>query len=172
MADNASFPDDISTLWGDSVDGALEPARRTSTPNGHGATPAPRNGSSAEVPADDDDGITRLADALASRQADVVRQADLLRTRAELEDAFAQQLTAAGLAGSAADAEKMLDALAAMTGMLSALQADVTRLHAAVDGLREEATVLRRRTDRVRSLRGRSFPQPGGGSPAHDDSQG
>lgn len=169
MADNASFPDDISTLWGDPSDGALEPASWNSTPpNGHAAVPATRSGSSADVPTDDD-GITRLADALATRQADVVRRADL---RAELEGAFTQQLTAAGLDRSAADAEKMLDALATMTGMLSSLQADVTRLHAAVEDLREEATVLRRRTERVRGLRGRSFPQPGGGSKAHDDFSG
>lgn len=290
MADHASFPDDISKLWGDPAVGALEPVRWNGTSqNGHAATPPPSDGGPAEAPPADDlprDGIARLADALASRQVDVVRHAELLGMRSQLEDAFTQQLAvalyellstsnerfaaveahidqrvqdvtaqlresvtaegdrlaaaieaqrvadadlrrsasdelerligpvealaaferevrhevrrlgdlvaaqkedagrrsatdagrAAGILDGLGCAEgrdtKMLEVLDTVTGMLSSLQADVTRLHAAVDELREEATVLRRRTERVRGLRGRSFPQPGGRSKAHDDSQG
>jgi hypothetical protein len=106
MADNASFPDDISALWVDPEDGALEPPRWNATAkDGNGHAPASTGGSHAEAP----DPAT-------------------------------------------------MQALETITQVLRAVQTDVSRLHGAIDELREEMAVLRRRSERVRGLRAGTFP--------------
>ena len=97
MAENESFSEDISGLWGAPAADALEPPRPTSTiTNGRASPPAPTNGNHAEVPAGDPrDNVARLADALAGHQVDVVRHSELSAVRAEMEDAFTQKLAVA-----------------------------------------------------------------------------
>ncbi len=97
MADNESFPEDISGLWGVPEEGALEPPRPNGTvTSGRDPTPAPTNGAHAEVVTDDPrDTVARLADALAGHQVDVVRHSQLSAVRAEMEDAFTQKLAVA-----------------------------------------------------------------------------
>lgn len=97
MADNESFPDDISGLWGAPAEGALEPPRASGTvTNGRTPTSAPTNGAHAEVVRDDSrENVARLADALAGHQVDVVRHSELSAVRAEMEDAFTQKLAVA-----------------------------------------------------------------------------
>jgi chromosome segregation ATPase len=97
VADNESFADDISGLWGVPGESALEPPRPNGTAgNGRGANPLLANGSHAEVAVGDPgDNVARLADALAGHQVDVVRHAELGAVRAEMEDAFTQKLAVA-----------------------------------------------------------------------------
>lgn len=97
MADNESFPDDISGLWGAPEEDALGPPRPNGTiTTGRDPTPAPTNGAHAEVAKDDPrDTVARLADALAGHQVDVVRHSQLSAVRAEMEDAFTQKLAVA-----------------------------------------------------------------------------
>ena len=98
MADSESFSEDISALWGDPEEGALEPPRPNGrVTNGHDPSPAPTNGSHAGAPQPGDprDDVARLAAALAGHQVDVVRRAELGAMRAEMEDAFTQKLAVA-----------------------------------------------------------------------------
>lgn len=62
-----------------------------------------------------------------------------------------------------------LQALETITQMLTSVQRDVSRLHEVVDGLRDEVTVLRKRTERVRGLRAGSFPRLGHASSGKED---
>ena len=97
MADNESYPDDISGLWGVPQESALEPPRPNGTvTSGRDSKPAMANGSHAEVAVGyPPDNVARLADALAGHQVDVVRHAELGAVRAEMEDAFTQKLAVA-----------------------------------------------------------------------------
>ena len=97
MADEEHFSEDISALWGTPEHGALEPPRPNgTTTNGWAPKPAPANGNGTEVAMGDPrDNVTRLADALAGHQVDVVRHSELTAVRAEMEDAFTQKLAVA-----------------------------------------------------------------------------
>src|SRR5687768_2457226 len=100
MADdinNAPFSDDISALWGDQEESALVRSRpETPEKAVDEAEPAPTNGSQpALVGEPTDEGVARLAQALATHQTDVVSKAELQRTRAEIEGAFTHQLAVA-----------------------------------------------------------------------------
>jgi len=97
MADDESFTEDISGLWGAPEEDALEPPRPIGTvTNGRAHEPAPTNGSHAEVAADNPrENVARLAEALAGHQVDVVRHSELVAVRAEMEDAFTQKLAVA-----------------------------------------------------------------------------
>ena len=97
MADDETFAEDISGLWGVPRESALEPPRPNGTvTNGRDPKPAPANGSHAEVAVGDPrDNVARLADALAGHQVDVVRHAELGAMREEMEDAFTQKLAVA-----------------------------------------------------------------------------
>ena len=97
MADDGTFSEDISGLWGARGESALDPPRPNgAATNGAGPKPAPTNGARADVAAGDPrDNVARLADALAGHQVDVVRRAELGAMRAEMEDAFTQKLAVA-----------------------------------------------------------------------------
>jgi hypothetical protein len=110
MADYASFSDDISTLWGPAGDSGLTPASpaplpveemrpadppaETATSNGLGYG----NGNGAGVAfleQDLHDDVLRLAEALATNHADVLRPTDLDAVRSQMEGAFTHQIAVA-----------------------------------------------------------------------------
>lgn len=135
MADNATYTDDISALWGPEGEGTLTPA-----PPGNGEGPARGNGNGhgngAGRPAEREvaDDVARLARALATSHIDVVRRDDLDALRSELEGAFTHQLAvalyelmAASTAQSAAAEERSHDRLEAV------VEAHARRLADAID---------------------------------------
>lgn len=109
MADYASYPDDISGLWGPDSEGTLTPAMpETSAGDPEALLPASTKGTGngsvnghsngarlAMVEQETHDDVARLARAIADSHADVVRPADLRAARAEMEGAFTQQLAVA-----------------------------------------------------------------------------
>lgn len=101
MADTGTYSDDISALWGAPSDSALDPPRPNGSvvANGHSPAPGeqvPTNGRHTVAQVDNPrDDVTRLADALAGHQVDVVRRSELLDARGEMEDAFTHQLAVA-----------------------------------------------------------------------------
>lgn len=109
MADYASFSDDISTLWGPAGEGGLTPAPPAPLPreheppaqppepaitNGHGHSNG-NGGRLAVVEQDVHDDVRRLAEALTTNHADVVRRSDLDAVRSQLEGAFTHQIAVA-----------------------------------------------------------------------------
>lgn len=115
MADRDVFSDDISSLWGPALEGELAPPRMNGTvaakaapptngvamngtaiTNGHEPSSASTHGSHVEATSDDaSEDVARLVDALARRTTDAVRRSELHTLRAEVEDAFTQQLAVA-----------------------------------------------------------------------------
>lgn len=156
MADDRSFTEDISGLWGAPKESALEPPRPMGTvTNGREPTPAPANGHAGVAADDPRDKVARLADALAGHPVDVVRYSELGALRAEMEDAFAQKLAVALYELLSASNERFssvedhmdrcMQAVAAELGQSIRVQTD--RLAAAID------TQQRMMADLARSAR-------------------
>jgi hypothetical protein len=101
MADDASYTDDISALWGPDSEAGLSPAPPAANgAGGHASEPAvvDGNGIGLYLPADEQDRrneVARLAEAFATTHVDVVQRNDLDALRSELEGTFTHQLAVA-----------------------------------------------------------------------------
>jgi hypothetical protein len=134
MADDASYTDDISALWGLDTEAGLSPAppkvvngvagsgREPFLVNEHGNV----NGLGPYAPTDQYDRhteVARLTEALATPHADAVRRDDLDELRSGLEGTFTHQLTVA-----------LYELMSAFNARLSRAEDDIShRVEEAVD---------------------------------------
>ena len=144
MADNVSFSEDISALWGAPHESALKPPGPNGTvANGWDPKPAPTNGRPADASADEPrHNVARLADALAGHQLDIVRHSELDAMRADMEDAFTQKLAVALYEVLSASNERFSSVEDHMVRRLQDVAAEVSRVGELVaspnaDGVRQ-----------------------------------
>jgi hypothetical protein len=159
MADNASFSDDISTLWGPAGEGGLTPAPPTPLPreserpveppepavtNGHGHAHSNGNGGRLAVVGQDvQDDVRRLAEALASNHAEVVHRSDLDAVRSQLEGAFTHQIAVALYELMAASNARFATAEDHINQRVTeAVEVHTNRLTASLDKHHRDATEL------------------------------
>ena len=133
MADNESYSDDISALWGDTAQDAFEPPR----PNGavtHNRGPSP-----APAPADPRDTVAGLANALAGHLV-VAHDADADQRSRDAADALSELLRNSEMRDAAAT-----ESLEQITERMASVQNDLNEVHEAVHTLREEVSNFRKR---------------------------
>jgi hypothetical protein len=153
MADDTSYTDDISALWGPDSEAGLTPALT----NGSGSQPsAPalssenghRNGIDPYEPVDEQDRrneVARLAEAIATTHVDVVRRNDLDALRSELEGTFTHQLAVALYELMSASNARFTRAENLINQRVDeAVERHTTRLAASLDAHHDAATEMSR----------------------------
>jgi hypothetical protein len=152
MADDASYTDDISALWGPDDGAGLTPAPSapygagnhggespavSGSGNGNRSLPAVEGGRREEV--------ARLTDAIARQHVDVGPRGDLNAVRSELEGTFTNQLAVALYELMAASNARFAAAEDSINQRVDqAVERHTTRLAASLDAHHEAATEMSR----------------------------
>ena len=153
MPDMAPFSDDISALWGHQEASALVPPRPETSPETsvqalQEVEPTPINGSDPRVAGDaTDEGVARLARALAAHQTDVVSRTELERShRLDRPVDQLERIDGAAAQGSA-KLDDLSDRLSSVQDDVAALRASVAELRHAIAGTRWRRRRLGRSAD-------------------------
>jgi hypothetical protein len=155
MADDTSYTDDISALWGPNDEAGLAPAPpATNGTVSHAEDSAVVNGNgnsngncshSAAVDRGRGEGVVRLTEAIASTHVDVGQRGDLDALRSELEGTFTHQLAVALYELMAASNARFAAAEDSINQRVDkAVERHTTRLAASLDAHHEAATEMSR----------------------------